>query len=45
MKKVVAIFKPFDEEPFTENNPRQLIGTTGSQGMRKGILSGESATR
>ena len=44
-KKNVAIFKPFNEEPYAENNPRNLIGKTGEQGIRKGILSGESATR
>lgn len=44
-KKVVAIFKPYDEEPFAQNNPRNMVGPTGSPGIRKGILSGESATR
>ena len=45
MNKVVGIFKPFDEEPYADENPRNYIGTTGSPGIRKGILSGESATR
>jgi len=40
MKKVIAIFKPFDEEPFAENNPRNMTGPTGSPGIRRGILSG-----
>jgi hypothetical protein len=43
--KVVAIFKPFDEEPFTPNNPRNFRGELGGHGFRRGILSGESATR
>ena len=43
--KTVAIFKPFDEEPFAPNNPKKYIGELGSQGFRKGIMSGESATR
>ena len=41
----MAIFKPFDEEPFAPNNPRKYVGELGSPGFRKGILSGESATR
>lgn len=45
MKKVVAIFKPFNEEPYASENPRNYFGKTGEQGIRKGILSGESATR
>ena len=40
MKKIVAIFKPYDEEPFAQNNPRNMVGPTGSPGIRKGILSG-----
>ena len=43
--KTVAIFKPYDEEPFAPNNPRSFLGELGSQGFRKGILSGESAAR
>lgn len=45
LRKTVAIFKPFDEEPYTPNNPRGYMGELGSVGIRKGILSGESATR
>ena len=41
----MAIFKPFDEEPFAPNNPRKFVGELGSPGFRRGILSGESATR
>jgi len=39
-KKVVAVYKPYDEEPYTPNNPRGYTGELGSQGIRKGILSG-----
>ena len=45
LKKKVAIFKPFDEEPYAPNNPRNYVGKLGDVGIRKGILSGESATR
>jgi hypothetical protein len=44
-KRKIAIYKPFDEEPFTPNNPKGYIGTFGGSGIRKGILSGECATR
>lgn len=44
-KKVAAVYKPYDEEPYTPNNPRGYPGEVGSQGIRKGILSGECATR
>lgn len=29
-KKVVAVYKPFDEEPYTPNNPRGYVGEIGS---------------
>jgi hypothetical protein len=45
VRKVVAIFKPYDEEPFAPNNPRNFVGELGGHGFRSGILSGESATR
>ena len=45
MRKVVSIFKPYDEEPFAPNNPRNFVGELGGHGFRSGILSGESATR
>ena len=38
--KNVAIFKPYDEEPFTPNNPRNFVGELGGPGFRRGILSG-----
>ena len=44
-KKKIAIFKPHDEEPFAPSNPRGYIGNLGGNGIRKGILSGEAATR
>lgn len=39
-KKVVGVYKPFDEEPYTPNNPRGFAGELGGEGIRKGILSG-----
>jgi len=44
-RKTIAIFKPYDEEPFTPNNPRGYIGKFGTHGFRQGVLSGESANR
>ena len=41
----IAIFKPFDEEVNAPNNPRGRVGQLGSDGICKGILSGECATR
>lgn len=29
-----AIFKPFDEEPFTPNNPKGYIGKVGSPAFK-----------
>lgn len=40
VRKVVAIFKPYDEEPFTPSNPRNFVGELGGHGFRSGILSG-----
>lgn len=34
------IFKPMDEEPFAENNPRGFADRTGGVGFKKGIKSG-----
>jgi hypothetical protein len=36
----VAVYKPYDEEPYTPNNPRGYEGELGTMGIRKGILSG-----
>ena len=51
----LLVFKPEDEEPFAENNPRQfngirlglgdIQGVTGHSGFRKGIKSGEGWKR
>lgn len=51
-KKRVGVFKPADEEPFAENNPRGYVphsptGTTGGDGewLRQGIRPGELCLR
>lgn len=51
----LLVFKPGDEEPFAENNPRSplipsspvgnLQGVTGRRGLRMGIRSGEGWKR
>ena len=46
-KQNVACFKPTDEEPFSENNPRGLVGRSGNgqTGLRDGVLAGEACER
>lgn len=44
-KKVRGVFKPIDEEPFAPMNPRGYINKLNSNGIRNGILSGQSAYR
>ena len=44
-KEIRAIFKPFDEEPFTPNNHKGYKGKFGSSSFREGILSGEGTFR
>ncbi|EGR26934.1 phosphatidylinositol 3- and 4-kinase family protein, putative [Ichthyophthirius multifiliis] len=44
-RKKIAIFKPFDEEPYTPNNPKGYVGQLGQEGIRKGIRSGEQCFR
>lgn len=44
-EKPLSIFKPFDEEVNAPNNPRGRANKLGSDGIAKGILSGECATR
>ncbi len=44
-KEVIAIFKPFDEEPNTPNNSKGYNGPFGSESFRPGILSGEATIR
>ncbi|CBK23691.2 uncharacterized protein [Blastocystis hominis] len=41
----LLVFKPEDEEPFAEHNPRNFQGVTGQSGFRKGIRSGEGWKR
>mmetsp|Transcript_10756 Transcript_10756/g.17627 ORF Transcript_10756/g.17627 Transcript_10756/m.17627 type:complete len:757 (+) Transcript_10756:259-2529(+) len=41
----VACFKPRDEEPSAENNPRGLSGKAGQVGLRDGVLAGEAIER
>lgn len=45
LNKKIAVFKPYDEEPYAPYNPRNFTGKLNSPGFRTGILSGESATR
>lgn len=40
IKENISIFKPFDEEVHAPNNPRNMAGKLGSDGISKGILSG-----
>jgi len=44
-RKKIGVFKPFDEEPMTPNNPKGYPGKMGSNAFKPGILSGESAVR
>ncbi len=44
-KQTIAIFKPFDEEPFAPNNQKGYVNKFGSETFRKGILSGEGSIR
>ncbi|KAJ3700968.1 hypothetical protein LUZ61_004673 [Rhynchospora tenuis] len=41
----VAIFKPMDEEPMAENNPRGLPLSKDGEGLKKGTCVGEGALR
>jgi hypothetical protein len=43
-KVKVAVFKPADEEPYAENNPRGYI-KHGNESLREGILPGEACLR
>ena len=45
MNSALAVFKPFDEEQFAPNNPRNYQGDFGSNTLRPGVLSGESTVR
>ncbi|KAL5224538.1 hypothetical protein ABZP36_011177 [Zizania latifolia] len=44
-EKNIAVFKPVDEEPMAENNPRGLPVSTDGEGMKRGTLVGEGAFR
>lgn len=44
-KDTVAIFKPFDEEAFAPNNPKNYVASFGSPSFRAGVLSGEASIR
>jgi hypothetical protein len=44
-QKNVAVFKPIDEEPMAENNPRGLPVSTDGEGMKRGTRVGEGALR
>ncbi|XBI38968.1 hypothetical protein VPH35_123848 [Triticum aestivum] len=44
-QKNVAVFKPIDEEPMAENNPRGHPMSTDGEGMKRGTRVGEGALR
>ena len=44
-KEIIAIFKPFDEEPNTPNNQKGYTNHFGAESFRRGILSGEATIR
>ncbi|PKA54412.1 putative phosphatidylinositol 4-kinase type 2-beta [Apostasia shenzhenica] len=44
-RKYVAVFKPIDEEPMAENNPRGLPLSVDGEGLKKGTRVGEGAFR
>ncbi|ONK79303.1 uncharacterized protein A4U43_C01F5000 [Asparagus officinalis] len=44
-QEYVAVFKPIDEEPMAENNPRGLPLSSNGEGLKKGTRVGEGALR
>lgn len=44
-QEYVAVFKPIDEEPMAENNPRGLPLSMDGEGLKKGTRVGEGAFR
>lgn len=44
-QKVVAVFKPIDEEPKATNNPQGLPVSENGEGLKKGTRVGEGALR
>lgn len=43
--KYISVFKPMDEEPMAENNPRGLPLSTNGEGLKRGTRVGEGAFR
>lgn len=41
----VSVFKPVDEEPMAENNPRGLPVSSNGEGLKRGTKVGEGAVR
>ncbi|KAK8967891.1 hypothetical protein KSP40_PGU014546 [Platanthera guangdongensis] len=44
-RKYVSVFKPIDEEPMSENNPRGLPLSLDGEGLKRGTRVGEGALR
>ncbi|XP_021846642.2 phosphatidylinositol 4-kinase gamma 4 [Spinacia oleracea] len=44
-QKIVAVFKPIDEEPMAVNNPHGLPISENGEGLKKGTKVGEGALR
>ncbi|KAK1321468.1 hypothetical protein QJS10_CPA03g00882 [Acorus calamus] len=44
-RKYIAVFKPIDEEPMAENNPRGLPVSLDGEGLKRGTRVGEGALR
>jgi phosphatidylinositol 4-kinase type 2 len=44
-KNKIAVFKPADEEPYADNNPRGYIRVQDGDSLRKGIRPGEACIR
>lgn len=44
-QKYVSVFKPIDEEPMAENNPRDLPLSTNGEGLKRGTRVGQGAFR
>jgi phosphatidylinositol 4-kinase type 2 len=44
-KQKIAVFKPGDEEPYADNNPRGYLRQQPGDSLRKGIVPGEACIR
>ena len=45
-KTKIAVFKPADEEPYAENNPRGYVRQAGqAMALREGVVPGEACMR